>query len=32
MCFSLFPTSKLKCDEFDFDFKEWEELNDRLDL
>lgn len=32
MCFSLFPTNKLECDEFYLDFKEWEELSDRIEL
>ncbi|XP_022169138.1 peroxidase-like [Myzus persicae] len=29
---NLFPTNKLECDEFYLDFKEWEELSDRIEL
>lgn len=29
MYFSLFPTNKLSCDEYELDFKGWEELNDQ---
>ncbi|XP_026807325.1 peroxidase-like [Rhopalosiphum maidis] len=29
---NLYPTSKLKCDDFYLDFEEWEELNDRTEL
>ncbi|XP_025194619.1 peroxidase-like [Melanaphis sacchari] len=29
---NLFPTSKLKCDEFYLDFKEWQESNDSTEL
>jgi len=32
MYFSLFPTSKLKCDEYDLDFKEWEASNGQKEL